>query len=206
MGWIIASNFHEACHLKLDNECSSFAEKIMGFKKYFSTAVTRYGTENENIAREEYKKEMVKYHHNFELKPTCLHTNVKFPHLGAIPDGLIHRDCHGHGILEIKCLHKYKDGFEKCENDKNVPSDLNGSMKINHEYYCQVPGQMLVLGNRNYCNFYIWSRNEQKICWVEKNYSFCQNMLLQVKNVFTLKILPEVLTRSMMPGVEIAVG
>ena len=174
----------------------------MGYKKFFSTAATRYGTENENKAREEYKKEMVKYHHNFELKPTGLHINEKFPQLGASPDGLIYCDCHGQGILEIKCPHKYKDGFEKCENDKNFPLGLNGSIKINHEQYYQVQGQMLVLGNTNYCDFYIWSKNEQKICRVEKNYSFCQNMLVQLKNVFTLKILPEVLTRSMMPNYD----
>ena len=59
LGRITASNFHEACHLKLDSECRSFVKKIMGYKKFFSTAATRYGTENENKAQEEYKKEMV---------------------------------------------------------------------------------------------------------------------------------------------------
>ena len=43
------------------------------------------------------------------------------------------------------------------------------------------------------------SKNEQKISRVEKNYSFCQNMLVLLKNVFTLKILPGVLKRSMTP-------
>ena len=41
-----------------------------------------------------------------------------------------------------------------------------------------------------------------KKCQVEKNYSFCQNMLVQLKNVFTLKNLPEVLTRAMMPNYD----
>ena len=101
LGRIATSNFHEACHLKLDSESRSFVEKIMGYKKIFSTAATRYGTKNEGKAREEYKKEMLKYHHNFELKPTGLHVNEKFPQSGASPDGLIYCDCHRHGILEI---------------------------------------------------------------------------------------------------------
>ena len=113
----------------------------MGYKKFFSTAATRYGTENENKDREEYKNKMVKYYHKFELKPTGLHINEKFSQLWASPDGLIYCDCHGHGILEIKCSHKYKDGFEKCENDKSFPLDLYGSIKINHEYYYQVQRQ-----------------------------------------------------------------
>ena len=107
----------------------------MGYKKFVSTAATRYGTKNENKAREEYKKEMLKYHHNFELKPTGLHVNEN---LGASPDGLIYCDCHGYGILEIKCPHKYKDCFEKCESNKNFPLELNDLIKINHEYYYQV--------------------------------------------------------------------
>ena len=48
-----------------------------------------------------------------------LHINEKFPPLGASPDGLLYCDCHGHGILERKCLHKYKDGFAKRERVKN---------------------------------------------------------------------------------------
>ena len=78
LGRITASNFHEASHLKLDSECRLFVEKILGYKIFFSTGAT-YGTENENEAREEYNKEMVKQHHNFELKPTDLHINEKFP-------------------------------------------------------------------------------------------------------------------------------
>ena len=50
---------------------------------------------------------MLKYHHNFELKPTGLHVNEKFPQLGASPDGLVYFDCHGHGIFEIKWPHRY---------------------------------------------------------------------------------------------------
>ena len=86
-----------------------------------------------------------KYHHNFDLKLTGLRINEKFPQLGATADGLIFCDCYVHGILEIKCPHKYKDGFEKCENDKNFSVDLNSSIKINREYYYQIQGQMLVL-------------------------------------------------------------
>ena len=44
LGRIIASNFDEACHLKLDSECRLFVEEIMGYKKFFPTAATRYGT------------------------------------------------------------------------------------------------------------------------------------------------------------------
>ena len=54
----------------------------------------------------------------------------------------------------------------------------------------------------NYYDFYIQSENGQKVYWVDKNVSFCQNMLAQLKNLFTLKILHEILTRSMMPNYD----
>ena len=41
LGRITTSNFHEACHLKLDSECRSFGEKTMEYKKLFSTAAKR---------------------------------------------------------------------------------------------------------------------------------------------------------------------
>ena len=102
----------------------------MGYKK----AATRYGTKNEGKAREEYKKEMLKYHHNFELKATGLHVNEKFLQLGLSPDRLIYCDCHQHGVLEIKCPYKYKGRLEKCESDKNFPLGLHRKRAIRPKY------------------------------------------------------------------------
>ena len=43
-----------------------------------------------------------------------------FPGLGASPDALINCDCHGMGVLEIKCLEKYTNGLFNWQND-NFP-------------------------------------------------------------------------------------
>ena len=43
---------------------------------------------------------------------TGLHINAKYPHLGGSPDGIIVCDCHGKGLLEIKCPHKYHNGLK----------------------------------------------------------------------------------------------
>ena len=85
-------------------------------------------------------------------------------------------------------MHKYKNGFEKCENNKNFPLDLNNSIKINHEYSYQVQGQMLVPDNINYCDFYIGSKNDHNICLVGKNVSFRQYKFVQLKNVLYWKL------------------
>ena len=37
------------------------------------------------------------------MQNTGLHINAKFPYLGASPGSLIQCDCHGKGVLDIKC-------------------------------------------------------------------------------------------------------
>ena len=56
----------------------------MDYKKLLSGAATSYGTKNRNKAREECKKEIRKYHHNLEIKPTGLHANEKFSELEEV--------------------------------------------------------------------------------------------------------------------------
>ena len=43
---------------------------------------------------------------------TGLHLNAKYTHLGASPDCSIVCDCHGKGLLEIKCPHKDPNGLK----------------------------------------------------------------------------------------------
>ena len=76
---------------------------------------------------------------------TGLHINVKYPHLGASPDGIIVCDCHGKGLLEIKCPHKYRNGLEGWQDDKNFPLDKSGQIKKDRMHYAQVQGQLLIL-------------------------------------------------------------
>jgi hypothetical protein len=40
---------------------------------------------------------------NFVLSITSLHITVRFPNLGASPNGLISCSCCGEEVLEIKC-------------------------------------------------------------------------------------------------------
>ena len=86
---------------------------------------------------------------------TGLHINVKYPHLGASPDGIIVCDYHGKGFLEFNCPHKYRNGLEGWQ-DKSFPLDESGQIKKDHMYYAQVQGQLLIL-NMNFCDFFIWT-------------------------------------------------
>ena len=84
--------------------------------------------------------------------------------MGAFPDGIIVCDCCGKGLLEIKCPHKYRNGLEDWQDDKNFPFDESGQIKKDHMYYAQVQGQLLVL-HMNFCDFfYLGTIIEYKCC------------------------------------------
>jgi len=52
------------------------------------------------------------HHDGFALKDTGLHVLKDKPYLGAPPDGLVECNCHGKGVLEIKCPYKYQNGLD----------------------------------------------------------------------------------------------
>ena len=74
---------------------------------------------HEDVARQDYMKEM-QSHTNFECTNAGLMVNPLFPHLGASPDGFVHCDCCGKGLLEIKCPFTAKDIH---------PNDLRGKSR-----------------------------------------------------------------------------
>lgn len=39
-------------------------------------------------------------------------------------------NCHGKGVLEIKCPYRYKDSLNGWEKDKDFPHDVYKSIKI----------------------------------------------------------------------------
>ena len=81
----------------------------------------KYGREHEGLARTCYENLQKCRHRNFEIQLTGLHIDARFPALGASPDALVNCDCHGMGVLEIKCPEKYMNGLFNWQNDKKFP-------------------------------------------------------------------------------------
>ena len=57
--------------------------------------------------------------------------NAKYPHLGASP-GITVCDCHGKGLSETKCLHKYRNCLKGWQDDKDFPLVESGQIKKDH--------------------------------------------------------------------------
>ena len=79
--------------------------------------------------------------------------------LGASPDGLISCNCHGKGVLEIKCATKYWNEDPKANNvTVNLPYLCAEGQALNktHKYYSQVQFQMGMTG-RKWCHFVVFT-------------------------------------------------
>ena len=95
---------------------------------------------------------------------TDFHINVKYPHLGASPDGIFVCDCHGKGLLEIKCPHKHRNVLEGWQNDKDFPLDESGQIKKDHIHYAQAQAQLLILDMGFWDFFYLDTITEYRCC------------------------------------------
>lgn len=69
----------------------------------------RWGCDHERTAREAYFKVTASKHSSFSINDAGLFINPDTPFIGATPDGLVHCDCCGDGVLEVKCPYSKKD-------------------------------------------------------------------------------------------------
>ena len=132
---------------------------------------------------------------------TVLHINAKYPHLGASFDGIIVCDCHGKGLLEIKCPHNYHSGLKGWQDDKGFPLDESGQIKKDHMYYVHVQGQLLML-DMNFCDFFIWTPlvntnagNTLLVRVVDVMQTLYRELLRNLNDYFFTISLPEIVTR-----------
>ena len=156
VGRITASNFYDVIHCK-SGKSKTLLNKLMnyvGVPPNLPSLV--YGREIEAVAKKNYTDLVKKYHESLMVYSTGLHINVKYPHYGASPDGIIVCDYHGKGLLEIKCPHQYRNGLEGWQDDKSSPLDESGQIKKDCMYYAPVQGQLLIL-EMNFCDYFIWT-------------------------------------------------
>ena len=54
---------------------------------------------------EEYTKIMKSEHVGFRFLECGFHIHAEYPHIRAMPNGIIQCDCCGMGVVEVKCLY-----------------------------------------------------------------------------------------------------
>ena len=140
-GRITSSNMKAVCHTNVDKPAVSIIKKICYPSTHiFSTPATQRGKIQEIIAKNQYIAEVQNDHDNLKVIDSGFHINKEIPYMGASPDVLVTCDCHGKGVLEVKCPYVYKDkSIFELSLGKNsfLTADEIGNLSLNknHEYY-----------------------------------------------------------------------
>ncbi|XP_071106878.1 uncharacterized protein [Haliotis cracherodii] len=214
IGRLTASNFGSIYHCQCKPSQVSLLKKIMQYDQTTDSdsnkhdqarvyAPCEWGLDHENDALDQYKTIMMSGHTNLVLQKSGFVINPDFPHLGATPDSYVTCDCCGKGLVDVKCLFKYRDQHpcEICDNQfylkphvKYDPVCIN-SLQTSHNYYHQVQGQLHVC-DLNYCDFVVWSRKGIHIERVIKDTTFWNSLKVKLDFYFLRIVLPELLTRA----------
>lgn len=102
---------------------------------------------------------------NFEIKKSGLLVRADIPQLAASPDGVVHCECCGQGLVDVKFPFYLKDpvntllGYSKLKDSClfNL-KDEGFALNSNHSNYYQVQCQLFVSG-MPYCDFCLWWKN-----------------------------------------------
>ena len=157
---------------------------------------TEYGKKMESVAQHCFEEHESRNHSAFSISSSGLVVNADEPYLGASLDGIVFCQCHGQGILEIKCPYKYKAGFDGFESDKDFPLESRFVMKSNHKYYYHMQLQMELTGCE-FGYFYIFAgdKKEGLLCPVGKDQKFIDELKEILSSKFFGSILPEIVSR-----------
>ena len=79
----------------------NFPHEEMQYTDVLDVGALRWGSENEDKARQEYVSNIIAKHH---ATTSGLVISPKYPFLGASPDGVVSCECHGCGLLKNQML------------------------------------------------------------------------------------------------------
>ena len=148
-GCITASRIKAVCRTNPGNPAQSLIKTICYPEAFsFTCPATKWGCKHEKDARDMYLSASKVKHSELTVTDSGLVINSKWPHIGASPDGIINCNCHGKGVLEIKCpyCHRGTDIQSASDDRKFCLKKVNGKLFLDHAhaYYYQVQCQLHV--------------------------------------------------------------
>ncbi|EDO30936.1 predicted protein [Nematostella vectensis] len=159
-GRITSSKFHQACHTNpLSPSVSLIKDVCYGSK--FLTAAVRWGRTHEKDALDKYKQAMKDKHQDFHINESGLFINPDHPHLGASPDAISSRKCHGAGCVEVKCPYSARVGPITADTIDCLVLTPDGRLQLDrkHAYYSQLQLQMAST-TYHFVDFVVWTPSD----------------------------------------------
>lgn len=188
---LTASSFSSVITRRASTSCAPLVKRLLCAKNLAGVTSIGHGIRHEKTALQQ-----LEIQENVKIKPCGLFIDKEHPFLGATPDGLIEM---GDMIVEVKCpITAYKMGLEQAIENKKIRfwTVKNGNYNINknHQWFCQVQGQLHVTNKRK-CLFAVWSGENKplKIEYIERDDEFWQNKMASKLVQFYLEcLLPEI--------------
>lgn len=113
-----------------------------------------------------------------------LFIHPKEHYLGATPDHIVHCDCHGEALLEIKCPTKELTELTYLEHKQ---------LKTKCNYFGQVQGQMAVTKISTTYFFVYKSKQEHVLITVHHDKKFCSDLVKNLDLFYSQYLAPKLL-------------
>ena len=160
---ITASNFGTVYHRRQSTPPDGLVLRLLGVKKFAGTDATEWGKQNENQALNLYSiNQKSSGHEGLITAQSGFVSCESHPFVGASPDANVYDPSNAEpfGVAEVKCPYACRNvsPAEAC-TEKSFSCSLDESgkqllLKRNHNYYCQIQGQMGITG-RAWCDFIV---------------------------------------------------
>ena len=194
--WITASNTGAIAKMRATTKRSKKLQELLysGFK---GNKTTTYGSEKEEIARQEYITYQQRNNHPDLAVHDCgLFVSKDSNWLAATPDGLVHDPSdsqHPTGLLEIKNPYaaKDKDLTEACRTSSFCLEKGNSlRLKHQHNYYYLVQCQLYCV-DQHWCDFVVRTNKDMYIEHFYRDTKWWDGQLEKLRKFYFGALLPE---------------
>lgn len=194
-GRVTASSAYRILHSNLQSGCRSLVLSITNeVPCTLNVPAINYGKENEPRALSLFEQQLTDLHPGGILVRTGFRICSDHPWLGASLDSMLTCPCHGTVVTEVKCPFRFRDSSvsEMLETKGCCLLD-NGELRKDHEYYCQIQIQMLVLNTKH--AILLLYTNSLVIINISTDDEFIAHALSKLYSFWSSYVLPELLTR-----------
>ena len=184
--------------LKMDENKNhtKIISSLFGYNKKPSSDDMKFGISMEPHAKKVYKNKNSRIHKNLKVNDSGLVISESHPWIGASPDLLVECDCHGPGLVEIKCPGGIRRQIPTSTNWKHLIK-INGkdTLNKNSEYYCQIQGQM-ALTKRYYTDFLVLTLKGYHCSRIDFDKDFWDSVLKNLDEFWRTYMAPELLFKN----------
>ena len=190
-GRLTASSFHSILTLRKQTNPENLVQRILTAQDISHVPAVQWGNSNENTARQEYIEKMSS-HESLTCTAVGLVVNPLYPHLGASPDGIVHCNCCGKGLVEIKCPYSARDLHPDALRGKSQSCLTERGVSTSHPYYTQIQGQLFIT-ELDYCDLVIWTKKGMVIERIYADINFSEKLLKKLTDFYIDIFLPKFL-------------